>query len=663
MNSAIFLKNIVWLTCLGIFIMTLFRFTIAIAFGKIQSLWNHRQHCLNAFFLGLRYDLKVLAGINAVPLLALLIVQPFSPFTSGAFLLTPLFIYYIITFFILSIILMIDVGFFSYFNEHINYLVFGFFDDDTTALLKTFWKNYNVPLFIGLILIYFIALYLGMHFIWYSNAVPVHNGWLWLIVAIVITILLTRGNLQSMPLGLIHAHVCDDDFINKLTINGVLTYAKALKQRRENRGGDYDLAKKFGYSEKMSEAIQRIAPNATDILSALTQHVPQQTLQASLKPHVVLGMMESFSTHFLEFEDEKLDLLGALRKHWENDIVFKHFCSDGQGTIESFLSLVTNMPHRPNSTNYSESDLLNRLIPSSIAEVYRKAGYETSIIYGGQLSWRNIGIFLNHQGFDHVDGDTQIKAAIPLKSKSYEHPWGIHDEYVFDYALQKLQHAQKPQFILLLTTSNHPPFICPETYNAKPHDISAELTNRLLAHSNVMTERLRTYQYGNDCAGKFLDAIKTSALADNTIVGLTGDHAFWGMYHYQDNELFKRYTVPLYWYIPRALQPTDIDTTVFGSHKDIAATAYHLSLSNVNYLSIGHNLFDTKAKHSSFNSGPLIANMDGLVLVKNGEEKYYRWIDDALVKPCEKTPELHNLLEDYYASMSITDQFLRQLKN
>ena len=83
--------------------------------------------------------------------------------------------------------------------------------------------------------------------------------------------------------------------------------------------------------------------------------------------------------------------------------------------------------------------------------------------------------FLENQNFDHVEGDGHIKAVIPLGSKSYDHCWGVHDEYLYQYLEHKLDKAEKPQFIIALTTSNHPPFDYPETYHTKNTKISSAL--------------------------------------------------------------------------------------------------------------------------------------------------------------------------------------------
>lgn len=663
MSSLNYLVNILIATLFGFVLMLMFRVIIMVAFGERRVLLNNKKDMLSAFVLGARFDLKIIGAINALPILSAIIIYSFSDNTLYHIFNNGLLYYYFAMYFLLSVILMIDIGFFSYFNEHINYLIFGFLDDDTKALIQTMRDNYNVPLYSFLIILYMVLLYGLLKWFWVSSIQINYfalSQTIWLTIMLIVNFLFARGNLKGIPLGIMHAQVSNIDFINKLAINGVMTYVKSLKQRRENNKGQYDLAKKFGFSERMPEAMKRVhisEESVDSFTAAMRQHVPNNP-DVSDKPHVVLVMMESFATHLLSFENNNLDLLASMRPHFQDDIVFKNFTSDGQGTIESFLTAVTNLPHRPDCANYTESDLLNKFIPSSIAATYKKQGYETTLLYGGGLSWRNIGIFLKHQHFDHIDGDAQIKKTIPLKTKSYDHPWGVHDEYTFDYLTKLLNKAETPQFVVVLTTSNHPPFVVPETYQAKPYVLPDSLKERLLCKQDIMEQRCLAYQYANDCAGHFLNQIKNSSLKNNTIVAMTGDHAFWGMYQFKDAELYQRYTVPFYCYIPTRLRPKNVDVGVFGSHKDIAATLYHISLSDVEYLSIGTNLFEPQLKHYSFNSAQLVAGKAGMVVQQN---KFYTWGDGQTVIASEKSSILDSYTQDYGAALSVTDHYLRSL--
>lgn len=665
MNALVFLRSAL-LASTGLFmLMFAARLAIMLAFSNRRVYLKKTTELFKAYWLGARFDLKIIAGINLLPIMYTIVLYSWHNASFFQISFYVLFAYYFVAYLVVIIMLGIDIGFFSYFNEHINYLIFGFFDDDTKALIDTMRKNYNVPL----IVLGILALLVGVFFTVWWLIVPTFNAVyydsIWNVTALVllfiINFLLLRGTLASLPLGLIHARVSSNDFLNKLCMNGIFSFFKALKQRRESKRGTFSVAEKYGYLDKREQALDMVATQkeTASITKAITQSVPHDAYKAENPPHVVLVMMESFAAQILSLQDDSMDLMAGLTKHFNEDYVFNNFTSDGQGTIESFLALVCGLPHRANTNNFTESALINSQIKSSAALAFATAGYETSAIYGGSLGWRNLGVFLEKQGFDHVEGDMHIKEKIPLKGKGYDHCWGVHDEYLYDYLEYKLKNAQRPQFIVALTTSNHPPFEFPETYHAEKIELSPELQARLLCSKKIMQERLAVYQYSSAMTAKFLDFVKSSKFAENTIVALTGDHSFWGMYNYYEDEIFTKQTVPFYLYIPKAYQPAHYDKSRFASHKDILPTLYHLSLSDVNYLGLGNDVFDSDKITYALNSSEMIASSEGMVSLQPSCE-FYTWTENNKVKNVAATPTLEALLEKYKASLSVTDMFLKE---
>src|SRR5690606_14436344 len=105
-----------------------------------------------------------------------------------------------------------------------------------------------------------------------------------------------------------------------------------------------------------------------------------------------------------------------------------------------------------------------------------------------------------------------------IKNSEGNH-WGAYDEHLFEYAFKKLSATNKaPQFMFIQTTSNHTPFDLPSTYKPANIALSTEVKKRLLVDESLAIKNLNCLQYSNDCLGAFLDRIKHSSLAKNTIV-------------------------------------------------------------------------------------------------------------------------------------------------
>ncbi|MDR3274810.1 MAG: hypothetical protein LBS81_02295 [Endomicrobium sp.] len=96
--------------------------------------------------------------------------------------------------------------------------------------------------------------------------------------------------------------------------------------------------------------------------------------------------------------------------------------------------------------------------------------------------------------------------------------------------------------------------------------------------------------------GQFIDKIKNSKYADKAIIAVTGDHSY-NAYHIES--FFDNICVPFYLYIPKTINPKNIDTHILGSHLDIMPTLYNLLLSNTEYMSEGTDLLSKKALNNT----------------------------------------------------------------
>ena len=114
---------------------------------------------VHAFFMGWRYDTIVASYFILVPFLLLTFVSilkskslfNFVSWISG-------FFFYFVTILVVFISIC-DVGFFSFYQDHLNILFFGFFEDDTEALLISIWKNYPIEYAIIGFVVFLIFLY------------------------------------------------------------------------------------------------------------------------------------------------------------------------------------------------------------------------------------------------------------------------------------------------------------------------------------------------------------------------------------------------------------------------------------------------------------------------------------------------------------------------
>nr|VFJ69086.1 MAG: Sulfatase [Candidatus Kentron sp. DK] len=204
--------------------------------------------------------------------------------------------------------------------------------------------------------------------------------------------------------------------------------------------------------------------------------------------------------------------------------------------------------------------------------------------------------------------------------------------------VRKLEKARRPQFVFVLTTNNHPPHTLAKSYDPKPLIFSEALQKHLTGDPDLMRQRFQDYQYALDMAGRFMDTIKGSALAEETVVAITADNnTVAGIMHY-DDAVQESNQIPFYLYLPPYLRTEPFDRNVSASHDDIFPTLYARTLSEATYTALGSDLYDPDVLHCGYNDAGIILSADGAFRLGRAKT--------ALQKACEK---------QYRAGLTITE--------
>jgi phosphoglycerol transferase MdoB-like AlkP superfamily enzyme len=656
-NHFSFLINLLYsflkLSLVVLALMSLVRLYIFVAYSNT---FNYDvSETLAAFWLGMRLDASIVAYINAGAMLLVLLVWLLNLKFLQKYLYSFFRVYFLIFLTLLTVLTLMDLVYLSYFGEHATLMIFGVFDDDTKALINTAFANYNVPLFGFLLLAYFVVLsFLVFKIIKQKESFTPSWNILkqlsFFLLLIVLIALLGRGSVSMFPLAYNIQDVSANPFINKLPQTSAYAMLNSYEQYSKSKSGNYDLIKKVGYSGKMDKAfevyMQTQDINRTDFLSNLNHKTQPNKLLQEKKPNVVVVMVESFGMPLLDYQSESFNIMGRLKKHFEEDTLFTNFISASNGTIVSLEPVLLNTTARPESTSFGQSEYLNTSFRQASAKVYQNAGYETTFVYGGDLSWRNVGSFALKQGYDSVAGKGTIANALGENMEEISHDWGVFDGYLYKYIEQKLKNATKPQFIYVLTTNNHPPYKIPADYKSNRLEISDDLRAHITSDIPLIEQRFKDYAYAVDMAGEFLDNIKSSELAKNTVVAFTADNnTIEGNMRYE-NYYTQTKKIPFYMYLPEYLKPKKaINTSLASSHKDIFPTLYNLTLSDANYTCVGTNLLDESVLHCGFNDAGVIMSQDG-----------------GFEMGKASTPSQQKCQEYYKASLAVTEYLIQSHK-
>jgi len=672
-------------------VLTIFRVAFYIGYAPKNINNDYFSDILSAFFLGFRFDLQIVSYLLIIPVLGCIIfflalkkdTDAENREVTSRVPRRIFSIYYTITTVVLIFISWVDYYYYAYFQDHIDFMIFGFLDDDTTALIITFWKNYPlVKIAVGFIFIVFL-LYKASNFIlkqaWLKNLASIISDKVssritWSLVPLFLIFLMARGTFSIFPLSLSDTTISQNQFVNKIPINSVLAFHGAYKiyvgQRKYSDRKSY--ADQHRFKKDIHEAIKiwwgkRQVPEGKTVLDKITRRTPHQNTG---KPHVIVVIMESFGSYWLQYQSSDFNVMGELENHLKTDYYFQNFTSSTGNTIGSTTTLISNLPRSPDTNFLSEGKYSKLAFKFAAPQPYKKAGYETHFVYAGAAGWRNMNNFYIRQGFDSIESKSTILAKLNKPKKSQlGNEWGVYDEYMFEYLYEILDQATTPQFIVVLTTTNHPPYDLPKTYEPFSLKIPQALEYKLIGNEKLLKQRFVVYQYSNHHAGKFLSKIKNSTLKDKTVIAITGDHGFRAVNFNADQSL-QKIMVPLYIYTPKKLAPEYYSPDTFGSHTDILPTLYNLTLSDATYQSLGVDLFSRTGNHYSIYMNHIYSSEGAVTIGRNKKQKYFYWDSESAQKyqslqPVQKpSPGLKKLENIFHATMMISEFILeKELSN
>ena len=141
---------------------------------------------------------------------------------------------------------------------------------------------------------------------------------------------------------------------------------------------------------------------------------------------------------------------------------------------------------------------------SGLPTILKEKGYRNMFFMTHESQYDNMNAFFRTNGFDEIYSQENYPADKVVNG------FGVSDDYLFQYALPVLdRHAKsgQPFFSVLLTISNHPPYVVPDYF----HPRSSKTEEQIV-------------EYADWAIRNFITEVKKKPWADNTIFVLLGDH-------------------------------------------------------------------------------------------------------------------------------------------
>lgn len=569
---------------------------LALSLVRVGQLWHFwpvgyqapGRDILAVLVQGLRFDLKV----SAIAAFLLLIALPWLSGRAYVRLVAGL----VFGFVLLS---FINLHYFGFYKTPIDSLVFGLVEDDTTAVLKTVWHDF--PVLVSLLLVAGLSVAVLAGHWRLLTALQIDRNfsrWHWgtrlvaVLLAMLALIFAGKGTLREMALQRQHLTVTTSQFLNDMVPNGVIALKYAWDSRGQSQNLQNPLAglKAMGFDSPEAAAQVLGLPHGSEaeVKAALTAHAPLPA--GTQKKNLVFLLMESWSAEPLLYQSPKFDVLGRLAPTLDKACKFSNFDSAQPGTHPSLEALLFSSPITP----LTLGDVGRKPIPWSIPKVVRDAGYQTLFVTSARSGWRDLNRVLKVQGFDEVVDANTLKEHYP---EAFLGIWGVWDHYLFDYLGKRLaaQPQDKPLFVFVLTSTNHPPYDLPAEYQRVPRDMALWKGE---TSSDTLQLNLDSFHYATDLLGAFVQQVQAGPQATSTIVAASGDHNVrsFGVYAEASRRYLMRQVPFMVWGDKLACGAQQAEP---ASHRDIFNTLLPLAGIAGPYVNSGRNLLATRGTPGS----------------------------------------------------------------
>lgn len=499
-----------WCISIGItfiLLMTVMRLGLYIFFNR-QG--NSITDSAPSFFLGLRFDLRIVAVI----LLAVLVlgnIPFFNPFKKIRARKIWISLLGIITF-LLLFIYTVDFAHYSYLTQRLNASVLNYLEDAGISL-KMVWQTYPVIWLLLLLVITSLIVFWIIKRSFFriqktQEELPRNRIVISTLVAVLLLGLAIFGRINQYPLRWSDAFALGSDYKANLALNPFESFLNSLKFRRSTydadklRAGYPMLASFLGVRNQQAFNFER-------------SYLGSDSLATT--PNVILVICESFSGYKSSMWGNPLNTTPFFDSLSRQGTFFDRCFTPTYGTARGVWATITGIPDVETPTTASRNPLA--VDQQTIINQFQQ--HEKFYFLGGSTSWANIRGLLtsNISGLHLYEEENYTAPKIDV--------WGISDKNLFLEANKVLSTQQKPFFAVIQTADNHRPYTIPEE-DLKEFQKIKMPTDSLKRYGFEIEDEFNAFRYTDFCFRKFMTEAAKQAYYSNTVFVFVGDHGIPG---------------------------------------------------------------------------------------------------------------------------------------
>jgi phosphoglycerol transferase MdoB-like AlkP superfamily enzyme len=551
-----------WWTFIKLFLFWLLFF--AITRGLFLLIYSNLltgisiKEIMSVFYHALRLDIATAGYLITIPLLFFVLQLCFRHKITLILLRAVTIIELLAT----SLILFAEIGVYGEWRSKLNYKALVYLrHPDEIFRTATSWQ---IVLFILGTFVLVVGFYLLFNrFVLKPQVTPQKKAYIkapvFLFLAGGLCFIGMRGGVDAIPITQSAAYFSRHDILNDAAVNPHWNIMLNIKD--------------FGSLEKNNPFSFMDSQIAEETVKNLRE-IPKDTTISLLDRkdiNIVIILLESWTADVIEPISDSNEIAPYFNSLAANGLLFTNFYSTGHRSQQAICSILSGFPSVPNY-DITDNHAKYKHLPSMV-DVFKQKGYYTSFYFGGNLDYGNIRAFLLHTNSDEIVEAGNINKKMPSGKL------GIHDQYMLDYQLDRLDRQQKPFFNVLFTLSSHSPFDYP----------------KIMEELNWDTEEIKylnSVKYTDYCLGQYFEKAKNKSWYDNTLFILIADHPHPSHINrsYYEADYQK---IPVLWFgnvLKEEFRGTQCD--IIGSHVDIPETLLSQLNYNTDLFQWGKNMFN-----------------------------------------------------------------------
>ncbi|MDX8386687.1 MAG: LTA synthase family protein [Gallionella sp.] len=481
---------------------------------QFQSL----SEVLNAFLVGLRFDLSTIAATSMFFLMGLYWLARFK---SAKFVWFFVFWLLNISLFALN---FADI-------EMVNFTARRF----TKASLFLLGEGQTVNVisaYLGITLfgLTAIGLYSYATVLLYKKhppPLPIYKNIGLTVATLLLAIIFFRGGFQSKPIMPLDGRIFSNPMANHMVLNSTFTLMKSLDKPTVERVHYFETEKMLGYL------------NRPDSYTTITPVLPNA--------NIVVVILESFSKEYTELRDpEFTPFLNQLSRQ---GAYFPRFYANSKTSIGAIPAILAGVPALMDDPFIDSEFSLNDF--TGIASALGERGYHTSFFHAAKKNSMHFDAFSKGAGFQHHFARADYPSEL-----DYDGNWGIFDAPFLKWACDKYSTFPEPFMSSVFTLSSHQPFSVPNSERDQ--------------HPDGAHAILKSIHYTDASLAKFMDCASDKPWFKNTIFIFTADHT--GPRLKPDSTFSAQFEIPLIIYTENTELLKDMDTNQLAQQIDLLPT-------------------------------------------------------------------------------------------